>query len=81
MKETWSIRNVVAMLDGLCKDGLVKESMKLFVLMREKGLILEVLCTLLWLMASAKQTSSMMQSENSRKCRVMGFFRMHLPMG
>ncbi|KAL0370247.1 UNVERIFIED_CONTAM: Pentatricopeptide repeat-containing protein [Sesamum angustifolium] len=30
------------MLDGLCKDGLVQEAMKLFGLMREKGTIPEV---------------------------------------
>ncbi|XP_009626842.1 pentatricopeptide repeat-containing protein At4g38150-like [Nicotiana tomentosiformis] len=39
MKETGLIPNAVAMLDGLCKDGLVQEAMKLFGLMREKGTI------------------------------------------
>ncbi|KAM7471010.1 hypothetical protein LguiA_009193 [Lonicera macranthoides] len=42
MKETGLIPNAVAMLDGLCKDGLVQEAMKLFSLMREKGTIPEV---------------------------------------
>ncbi|PON48344.1 Pentatricopeptide repeat [Trema orientale] len=42
MKETGLIPNAVAMLDGLCKDGLVQEAMKLFGLMREKGTIPEV---------------------------------------
>lgn len=43
MKETGLIPNAVAMLDGLCKDGLVQEAMKLFGLMREKGTIPEVI--------------------------------------
>ncbi|CAK9139520.1 unnamed protein product [Ilex paraguariensis] len=42
MKETGLIPNAVAMLDGLCKDGLVQEAMKLFGLMREKRTIPEV---------------------------------------
>lgn len=42
MKETGLIPNAVAMLDGLCKDGLVQEAMKLFGLMREKGTIPEI---------------------------------------
>lgn len=42
MKETGLIPNAVAMLDGLCKNGLVQEAMKLFGLMREKGTIPEV---------------------------------------
>ncbi|KAJ3694703.1 hypothetical protein LUZ60_000080 [Juncus effusus] len=42
MKETGLIPNAVSMLDGLCKDGLVHEAMKLFSLMREKGTIPEV---------------------------------------
>ncbi|KAL6549528.1 hypothetical protein OROHE_008645 [Orobanche hederae] len=42
MKETGLIPNAVAMLDGLCKDGLMQEAMKLFGLMREKGTIPEV---------------------------------------
>jgi pentatricopeptide repeat protein len=42
MKETGLIPNAVAMLDGLCKSGLVQEAMKLFGLMREKGAIPEV---------------------------------------
>ncbi|KAK3021503.1 hypothetical protein RJ639_046414 [Escallonia herrerae] len=42
MKETGLIPNAVAMLDGLCKDGLVQEAMKLFGLMRHKGTIPEV---------------------------------------
>ncbi|GLT87197.1 hypothetical protein SLE2022_052940 [Rubroshorea leprosula] len=42
MKETGLIPSAVAMLDGLCKDGLVQEAMKLFGLMREKGTIPEV---------------------------------------
>ncbi|XP_047332245.1 pentatricopeptide repeat-containing protein At4g38150 [Impatiens glandulifera] len=42
MKETGLIPNAVAMLDGLCKDGLVQEAMKLFGLMREKGTMPEV---------------------------------------
>lgn len=42
MKQTGLIPNAVAMLDGLCKDGLVHEAMKLFGLMREKGSMPEV---------------------------------------
>ncbi|KAG4165190.1 hypothetical protein ERO13_A13G063800v2 [Gossypium hirsutum] len=42
MKEAGLIPNAVAMLDGLCKDGLIQEAMKLFGLMREKGTIPEV---------------------------------------
>ncbi|KAH7574754.1 hypothetical protein JRO89_XS02G0000500 [Xanthoceras sorbifolium] len=42
MKETGLIPNAVAMLDGLCKDGLVHEAMKLFGQMRERGTIPEV---------------------------------------
>lgn len=42
MKETGLIPNTVAMLDGLCKDGLIKDAMKLFGSMREKGTIPEV---------------------------------------
>ncbi|XP_078432470.1 pentatricopeptide repeat (PPR) superfamily protein [Wolffia australiana] len=42
MKETGLIPNAVAMLDGLCKDGLIQEAMKLFGVMREKGAIPEV---------------------------------------
>ncbi|CAN1156489.1 Pentatricopeptide repeat-containing protein At4g38150, partial [Linum perenne] len=42
MKETGLIPNAVAMLDGLCKDGLVQEAMKLFGQMREKGTMPEV---------------------------------------
>eukprot|EP01018_Ginkgo_biloba_P032629 Gb_29332 [translate_table: standard] len=42
MKETGLIPNAVAMLDGLCKDGLVQEAMRLFGEMREKGSIPEV---------------------------------------
>ncbi|CAN6544889.1 unnamed protein product [Malus baccata var. baccata] len=42
MKETGLIPNAVAMLDELCKDGLVQEAMKLFGSMREKGTIPEV---------------------------------------
>ncbi|KAF3951194.1 hypothetical protein CMV_023132 [Castanea mollissima] len=42
LKETGLIPNAVAMLDGLCKDGLVQDAMKLFGLMREKGTIPEV---------------------------------------
>ncbi|KAL4197977.1 hypothetical protein AMTRI_Chr03g43580 [Amborella trichopoda] len=42
MKETGMIPNAVAMLDGLCKDGLVQEAMKLFGTMREKGTIPEI---------------------------------------
>ncbi|XP_057963762.1 pentatricopeptide repeat-containing protein At4g38150 [Malania oleifera] len=42
MKETGLVPNAVAMLDGLCKDGLVQEAMKLFGSMREKGTFPEV---------------------------------------
>lgn len=42
MKEGGLIPSAVAMLDGLCKDGLVQEAMNLFSLMREKGTIPEV---------------------------------------
>nr|ABK26762.1 unknown [Picea sitchensis] len=43
MKETGLVPNAVAMLDGLSKDGLVQEAMKLFGEMREKGNIPEVI--------------------------------------
>lgn len=42
MKKTGLVPNAVAMVDGLCKDGLTREAMKLFGLMREKGTIPEV---------------------------------------
>lgn len=42
MKATGLIPNAVAMLDGMCKDGLVQDALKLFGLMREKGAIPEV---------------------------------------
>ncbi|XP_010553310.1 PREDICTED: pentatricopeptide repeat-containing protein At4g38150 [Tarenaya hassleriana] len=42
MKETGLIPNAVSMLDGLCKDSLVHEAMKLFGLIREKGTLPEV---------------------------------------
>ncbi|XP_018829073.2 LOW QUALITY PROTEIN: pentatricopeptide repeat-containing protein At4g38150-like [Juglans regia] len=42
LKETGLNPNAVAMLDGLCKDGLVQEAMKFFGLMREKGTIPKV---------------------------------------
>jgi pentatricopeptide repeat protein len=42
MKQTGLIPNAVAMLDGLCKNGLMQDAMKLFGLMREKGAIPEV---------------------------------------
>jgi len=42
LKETGLIPNAVSMLDGLCKNGLVQDAMKLFGLMREKGAIPEV---------------------------------------
>lgn len=42
MKENGLISNAVAMLDGLCKDGLVQEAMKLFGSMREKRTMPEV---------------------------------------
>ncbi|XP_050109478.1 pentatricopeptide repeat-containing protein At4g38150-like [Malus sylvestris] len=42
MKETGLIPNAVAMPDGLCKDALVQEAIKLFGSMREKGTIPEV---------------------------------------
>ncbi|CAI0427084.1 unnamed protein product [Linum tenue] len=42
MKETGLIPNAVAMLDGLCKDGLVQDAMKLFAQMREKGTMPDV---------------------------------------
>ncbi|KAI4352935.1 hypothetical protein L6164_007140 [Bauhinia variegata] len=42
LKETGLIPNAVAMIDGLCKDGLVQEAMKLFGLMREKGTLPEI---------------------------------------
>uniref|UniRef100_A0A0C9RYZ9 TSA: Wollemia nobilis Ref_Wollemi_Transcript_1619_1202 transcribed RNA sequence n=1 Tax=Wollemia nobilis TaxID=56998 RepID=A0A0C9RYZ9_9CONI len=42
MKETGLVPNAVAMLDGLCKDGLVHEAMKLFGEMRQKGAMPEV---------------------------------------
>ena len=43
MNKMGLIPNVVAMLDGLCKDGLVQEAMKLFGLMRKKETISEVM--------------------------------------
>ncbi|OMO72114.1 hypothetical protein CCACVL1_17937 [Corchorus capsularis] len=42
MKETGLIPSAVAMLDGLCKDGLIQDAMKLFGVMREKGTIPDV---------------------------------------
>jgi pentatricopeptide repeat protein len=39
MKETGLMFYSAAMLDGLCKNGLVQEAMKLFRLMCEKGAI------------------------------------------
>ncbi|XP_031267408.1 pentatricopeptide repeat-containing protein At4g38150-like [Pistacia vera] len=42
MKETGLILDAVAMLDGLYKDGLVQEAMKLFGLLRETSTIPEV---------------------------------------
>ncbi|KAJ0952645.1 putative tetratricopeptide-like helical domain superfamily [Helianthus annuus] len=42
MKETGLIPNAVAMLHGLCSDGLVQDAMKLFGVMRERGSIPEV---------------------------------------
>ncbi|KAI4347927.1 hypothetical protein L6164_008700 [Bauhinia variegata] len=42
MKENGLIPNAVAMLDGLCKDGLVDEAMKLFGLIREKRTLPEI---------------------------------------
>ncbi|XP_073147183.1 uncharacterized protein [Henckelia pumila] len=42
MKKTRLIPNAVAMLDGLCKDGLEQEAMKLFGLIRESGSMPEV---------------------------------------
>lgn len=42
MKQSGLIPNAVAMLDGLCRDGLVQEAMKLFGVMREKGIMPEV---------------------------------------
>ncbi|KAL8255809.1 hypothetical protein R6Q59_030876 [Mikania micrantha] len=42
MKQTGLIPNAVAMLHGLCSDGLVQDAMKLFGVMRERGSIPEV---------------------------------------
>ncbi|KAL9233502.1 hypothetical protein vseg_008491 [Gypsophila vaccaria] len=42
MKKNGLISNAVAMLDGLCHDGLVHEAMKLFGVMRERGTMPEV---------------------------------------
>ncbi|RLN34266.1 uncharacterized protein C2845_PM03G08710 [Panicum miliaceum] len=42
MKETGLIPNTVSMLDGLCKNGLVQDAIKLCGLMREKVAIPEV---------------------------------------
>lgn len=42
MKKTRLIPNAVAMLDGLCKDGLEQEAMKLFRLIRDNGSMPEV---------------------------------------
>ncbi|XP_076882418.1 uncharacterized protein LOC143530896 [Bidens hawaiensis] len=42
MKETGLIPNAVAMLHGLCSDGLVQDALKLFGVMRERGSIPEV---------------------------------------
>lgn len=42
MKQSGLIPNAVAMLDGLCRDGLVQEAMKLFEVMREKRTMPEV---------------------------------------
>jgi len=46
MKQSSLIPNAVAMLDGLCRDGLVQEAMKLFGVMRLKRTMPEVvMCT------------------------------------
>ena len=42
MKQSGLIPNAVGMLDGLCKDGLLQEAMKLFGWIREKGTMPEV---------------------------------------
>jgi pentatricopeptide repeat protein len=42
MKQTRLIPNVVAMLGGLCKNRLVRDTVELFGLIRKKGAILEV---------------------------------------
>lgn len=42
MKQSGLIPNAVAMLDGLCRDGLVQEAMELFEVMREKHTMPEV---------------------------------------
>ncbi|XP_074275551.1 uncharacterized protein LOC141599448 [Silene latifolia] len=42
MKKSGLIPNAVAMLEGLCNDGLVHEAMKIFGIMREKGTMPEV---------------------------------------
>ena len=42
IKETELIPNAIAMLDGLCKDGLVQKAIKIFGLMRQKGSMPEV---------------------------------------
>ncbi|XP_057546736.1 pentatricopeptide repeat-containing protein At4g38150-like isoform X2 [Amaranthus tricolor] len=42
MKQSGLVPNAVAMINGLCNDGLIQEAMNLFRLMREKGAIPEV---------------------------------------
>ncbi|KAH9603395.1 hypothetical protein KSS87_005349, partial [Heliosperma pusillum] len=42
MKKSGLIPNAVAMIEGLCNEGLVHEAMRLFELMREKGTMPEV---------------------------------------
>lgn len=42
MKQSGLVPNAVAMINGLCKGGLIQEAMKLLRLMREKGAMPEV---------------------------------------
>ncbi|CAN6544886.1 unnamed protein product [Malus baccata var. baccata] len=65
MKETGLIPNAVAMLDGICKDGLGQEAMKLFGLMCEKGTIPEGLYRANNLEDAAEFCSEMLEAGHS----------------
>ncbi|GFP86508.1 pentatricopeptide repeat-containing protein at4g38150 [Phtheirospermum japonicum] len=78
MKETGLIPNAVAMLDGLCKDELVQDAMKLFGLMREKGTVPEVVVYTAVVEGFCKAHKFDTTIRIFKKCRVMAWFRTRL---
>ncbi|GFP94460.1 pentatricopeptide repeat-containing protein at4g38150 [Phtheirospermum japonicum] len=78
MKETSLTPNAVAMLDGLCKDELVQDAMKLFGLMREKGTIPEVVVYTAVVEGFCKAQKFDTAIRIFKKCRVMVWFRTRL---